>query len=163
MPEQLTSLESVHIKILRTMSQFFQHLEEKHGLHMDGRMRESFTAVKILLDFYTATFKTTGRRNAIPLPRSVRTLHKRSSRMRRRWKKITHLLCKQVPARRRNTIHPIQKTRPSPYHSSSKTHTVLPKPSHHHPDILPFKEYPTQTRTLRTIDEVGCQAKQTSH
>ena len=141
------------------MSQFFQHLEEEHGFHMDGRMRDSFARAESILDFHTATFKTTGRRDAIPLPRNVRTLHKRSSRTRRRWKTITHLLSKQVPARRRNTIQPIGKTCPGPYHGSSKTQTVLPEPSHHCLDILPFKEHSTQTRTLRPIGEMGRRAE----
>ena len=145
------------------MSQFFQHLEEEHGFHMDGRMRESFARAEILLDFRTATFKTTRRRDVIPLPRSVRALHKCNSRTRRRRKTITHLLNEQVLARRGNAIQPTRETRLGTYHGCSKTQTVLPEPSHHRLDILPFKEHSTQTRTLRPIDKMGRRAERISH
>jgi len=62
------------------MPQIFQHPEKKHRLHMDGRIRDGFTTAEILLNFRTAAFKTTGWRDTIPLPGSIRAFRKRGSR-----------------------------------------------------------------------------------
>ena len=130
---------------------------------MDGRMGGSLTKTENLHDFYTTTFKAARRRNVDPIPHSVRTFCKRSSRTRRWWKTITHLQHQQGFVWHRNMMQPIRETCSGPYHGSSKAQTLFPEPSCHRPDILPIKKHPTQTRTLRMIDEVGRWVERTPH
>ena len=154
---------TLYLTLLRKVSSFLQHSTQVQRLWVDTCLRTGSPRSQEVLDLPSTLLQLKRWRAIIHLLGSLQRRGQRSACLRGRKQIIPSLLCEQVIARCRDSLHSIGEAHTCPLHCNPQAATILPMPSNHSTHYLYIEEYTTQTWGLWSSHQMDCRTKWIQH